>query len=166
MHPNPSDILPADRPPNTGLRLTLLMFALLAMAMLWAMPYLVEQWAYRKEKGAQVALRESLAEIGEVKLEAINELFVSVAKRLNPSVVHIDTERSSFRRADEQASLYGQRGQQTRGEASGVIVDPAASLSRIITSSAKPRRSSFILAATLVSTSPASLAAIRKTIWP
>jgi len=125
MHPNPSDILPADRPPNTGLRLTLLMFALLAMAMLWAMPYMVEQWAYRKEKGAQVALRESLAEIGEVKLEAINELFVSVAKRLNPSVVHIDTERSSFRRADEQASLYGQRGQQTRGEASGVIVDPA-----------------------------------------
>lgn len=126
MHPHTSDILPTDRPPNTGLRLTLLMFALLAMAMLWAMPYLVEQWAYRKEKGAQVALRESLAEMGEVKLEAINELFVSVAKRLNPSVVHIDTERSSFRRADEQASLYGQPGQQqTRGEASGVIVDPS-----------------------------------------
>lgn len=125
MHPDTSDILPADRPPNTGTRLTLLMFALLAMAMLWAMPYFVEQYAYRKEKGAQIALRESLAEIGDVKLEAINELFVLVAKRLNPSVVHIDTERSSFRRADEQASLYGQPGQQqTRGEASGVIVDP------------------------------------------
>jgi serine protease Do len=125
MHPDSSDILPADRPPNIGLRLTLLLFALLAMTMLWAMPYIIEQWAYRKEKGAQVALRESLAEIGDVKLEAINELFVLVAKRLNPSVVHIDTERSSFRRADEQASLYEQRSQQTRGEASGVIVDPA-----------------------------------------
>jgi serine protease Do len=124
MHPDTSDILPADRPPNTGMRLALLIFALLAMAMLWAMPYFVEQWAYRKEKGAQIAIRESLNEMGDVKLEAINELFVSVAKRLNPSVVHIDTERSSFRRADEQASLYGQPGQQTRGEASGVIVDP------------------------------------------
>jgi serine protease Do len=109
-------------PATTSARLTWLLFVFVVLLTLWAIPYLMQQWAYRAELGKQAAWRESFQSLDQKQLASINQLFASVAKRLNPSVVHIDTRRRVTRN-DEFSSLFGNRNQQTEGEASGVIVD-------------------------------------------
>ncbi|MGC4006939.1 MAG: trypsin-like peptidase domain-containing protein [Pirellulales bacterium] len=122
----PSETLNETQPPAVGRgNLPWLLFLFALLAVLWMIPYLVEQWSYRREKGSQTALRESLGEMGDLKIESVNKLFVSVAKRLNPSVVHIDTVRETTPRTDEFASLFGPHAQEPQSQGSGVIVDPA-----------------------------------------
>lgn len=90
------------------------------LTLLLFVPYFAGQIAYRSQLGQHQALRELM---DQPEFASLGKQYTLVAKSLNPSVVHIDTQRSGRRGNDELSVMFDGRGQQSQGQASGVIVD-------------------------------------------
>ncbi len=111
---------PAPRPPSS--RGPLLFGILLALAVMLGLMYLpkyMEQLEYSRTRGQVQAIDEALPDLKD-KIGSLGKLFSLLAKKVGPSVVHIDTQQA--RRTHD---IFGNLGMsETEGEASGVIVDP------------------------------------------
>jgi S1-C subfamily serine protease len=101
-------------------RLPLLLLVLLVLATVAFLPTYLERVKYQQTRAELAAIRETLSDAGVGEL---GKLFTFVAKAVSPSVVHIETGRTVFRR-DELSAILGPQILQQRGQASGVIVDP------------------------------------------
>ncbi len=118
----------AWRPP--GLVLSRLLLILATLVALVAMPKLIENVQYSLTRGRLRAQAE-VAEAHLVKYNKIAdpaEAFKWVAMRMEPCVVHINTQRKAefAQMRDDHSFLFGDPDQlQVSGEGSGVIVDPA-----------------------------------------
>jgi serine protease Do len=82
----------------------------------------MERIQYSRMQGEVRAIDEALpGDLGK-KIGSLGKAFVVLAKKVGPSVVHIDTRGTELRQND----VFGQQQQyETEGEASGVVVDPA-----------------------------------------
>jgi serine protease Do len=127
---------PTASPPRPApSRLPLLLTILAALVFVVVLPYAAEQVNFALKRGelrakAQVAAEE-LAKLGAnaqlVALGDTSRAFRLVSQRVEPSVVHINTEGVRVVRKEVQDEWgfripYG-RGERTRGQGSGVIVD-------------------------------------------
>jgi serine protease Do len=114
---------PADRASNTpSYRLPVLLLVLLVLAAVAFLPTYLERIKYKQTQGELAAISEVLPEL---KVEALGKLFTLVGRKVSPSVVHIDTERTVVWRGDEITALLGPQIGRQHGQASGVIVDAA-----------------------------------------
>lgn len=121
--------------PSAPNRMPILLAILAALVFVLILPYGAEQWSYARKRGelrakADVA-DEELAKLGAgAQLVSLNDtarVFRTVAERLEPCVVHINTEQVKIVREELQDEWgfrvpYG-RGRRMRGEGSGVIID-------------------------------------------
>lgn len=118
----------AWRPP--GLVLSRLLLILATLVALVAMPKLIENVQYSLTRGRLRAQAE-VAEAHLVKYNKIAdpaEAFKWVAMRMEPCVVHINTQRKAevAQLRDDHSFLFGNPDPlRVSGEGSGVIVDPA-----------------------------------------
>jgi serine protease Do len=135
--PLPPPYRPGPPQPPAANRLPLLLVILAALAFVLALPYGVEQYSYARKRGElrarSEAAEEELAKLGNgaklVPLSDTARVFRAVAQRVEPSVVHINTEQVKIVREElkDEWGLeipYG-RGERMRGQGSGVIVDAA-----------------------------------------
>jgi serine protease Do len=112
-----------------------LLLILAALAFVLTLPYGVEQYFYARKRGELRARSEEasieLAKLGEgaklVPLSDTARVFRAVAQRVEPCVVHINTEQVRVVREEQQDEWglgvpYG-RGERMRGQGSGVIID-------------------------------------------
>lgn len=126
--------LPMSRPTPPS-RLPLLLTILAAVAFIFALPYMAEQVNYSLKRGelrakvesADAELKKLAAGVELVSLSDTSRAFRLVAQRVEPSVVHINTEGVRVVKAEMQDEWgsrvpYG-RGERTHGQGSGVIVD-------------------------------------------
>jgi serine protease Do len=115
---------PAPRPVSrTVSRLPVLIGVLLALLALLYLPNYMQQLEYSKMRGEVRAIDEALgADLGP-KFGSLGKAFVLVAKKAEPSVVHIDTHQTQVRRAND--IFGGIEPYEMEGQASGVIVDPS-----------------------------------------
>jgi serine protease Do len=115
---------PSPRPvTRTVSRLPVLIGVLLALLALLYLPTYMQQLEYSKMRGEVRAIDEALGSDLGPKFGSVGKAYVLLAKKAAPSVVHIDTKQTQLRRASD---VFGGLGiQETEGEASGVIVDPA-----------------------------------------
>lgn len=122
-------------PPPVPNRLPLLLTILAAVIFVIVLPYAAEQVSFAVKRGelrAKAAEAEAeLARLGNsaelVQLSDTSRAFRLVAQRVEPCVVHINTEGVRVVREEVQDEWgfrrpYG-RGELTRGQGSGVIVD-------------------------------------------
>lgn len=126
--------LPAPKPPapprGSGAVLSRLLLILATLIALVAMPRLLETVQYSLTRGRLRAQAE-VAEAHLVKYDKIAdpaEAFKWVARRMEASVVHINTSRTTelAQRRDDRSLMFDAPEQfQVSGEGSGVIVDPA-----------------------------------------
>ncbi|MEX2140483.1 MAG: trypsin-like peptidase domain-containing protein [Pirellulales bacterium] len=105
---------------STSYRLPVLLLVLLVLATVAFLPTYLERVKYKQTQGELAAISEALPEL---KLESLGKLFTLVGRKVSPSVVHIDTERTVRWRGDEITSLLGPQIGRQQGQASGVIVD-------------------------------------------
>ena len=115
---------PSPRPVSrTVSRLPVLIGVLLALLALLYLPTYMQQLEYSKMRGEVRAIDEALGSDLGPKFGSVGKAYVLLAKKAAPSVVHIDTKQTQLRRTND---IFGGLGmQETEGEASGVIVDPA-----------------------------------------
>lgn len=123
--PQPGPYRPEYYPQRSPLpRLTWLLVLLL---LVWLTPVFVERIEFALVRGKERAEAEVAA--GQLPTNLLKELsrdFSLVAKRIGPSVVHVETVRVlNGNTSDEFAALFGQQQLLERGEGSGVIVDAA-----------------------------------------
>jgi S1-C subfamily serine protease len=130
------DTFPTAPPPRPApSRLPLLLTILAALVFVIVMPWAAEKVNYALKRGELRAkadtAAEELAKLGAnaqlVPLSDTSRAFRLVAQRVEPSVVHINTEGVRVVRKEVQDE-YGfrvpfGRGERTRGQGSGVIVD-------------------------------------------
>jgi serine protease Do len=122
--------VPPAPPPQPGLVLSRLLLVLALLVALVAMPRLIETVQYSLTRGRLRAQAE-VAEAHLVKYNKIAdpaEAFKWVALRMEPCVVHINTQRKSqtSQLRDDHSFLFDAPDQfQIAGEGSGVVVDPA-----------------------------------------
>ena len=101
----------------------MLLGVLLAMLVLLYLPSYMERLAYSRMQGEVRAIDEAMpGDLGK-KIGSLGKAFVLLAKKVGPSVVHIDTRATQVRQNDIFGGLGGSY--ETEGEASGVIVDPS-----------------------------------------
>jgi serine protease Do len=126
--------LPTYRQPPSS-RLPLLLTILAALLFIFILPWGAEQVNFALKRG-ELRAKVEVAEAELKKLDATAELvtlsdtsraFRLVAQRVEPSVVHINTEGVRVVKEEVQDEWgsripYG-RGERTRGQGSGVIVD-------------------------------------------
>ncbi len=112
----------AGAAPSKSYRLPLLLLVLLVLATVAFLPTYLERVKFKQTQGELAALGEALPEL---KVETLGKLFTLVPRKVSPSVVHIDTERTVLWRGDEITALLGPQIARQKGQASGVIVDPA-----------------------------------------
>lgn len=115
---------PVHYPPSTGswYRLPFLLLVLFALLVLAFLPTYIERLSYSRTKAEVAAISDFLA---TDPVAAMAKTYTMVARKVSPSVVHIETERRVLWRGDELAMLFGPQLRQQQGQASGVIVDPA-----------------------------------------
>jgi serine protease Do len=126
------------RPPPAPSRLPMLLVIMAAVAFVLALPYGVEQYSYARKRGELRARSEAaddeLGKLGDgaklVPLSDTARVFRAVAMRVEPSVVHINTEQVKIAKVDEPQDEWGLgvpygRGERMRGQGSGVIIDAA-----------------------------------------
>ncbi len=101
----------------------MLLGVLLAMLVLLYLPSYMERLAYSRMQGEVRAIDEAMPGDMGKKIGSLGKAFVLLAKKIGPSVVHIDTRATQIRQNDILGGLGGEY--ETEGEASGVIVDPA-----------------------------------------
>lgn len=118
----PPPIYPEIRPPQPYVRSQrpILIGVVLAMLVVWAVPYLVENveyaWVRGRERASADVAREQLKTVS-----ASSNVYRQVAKVIAPSVVGIDVVQGSGDEAvDEWSHRYGHEQRATSG--SGVIV--------------------------------------------
>jgi S1-C subfamily serine protease len=124
-------------PPPSNNRMPLLLTILAALVFVTVLPYVLEQANYAMKRGelraeAETAAAE-LAQLGAkaelVTLSDTSRAFRLVARRVEPSVVHINTEGVKIVKEEVQDE-YGfrvplKRGERMSGQGSGVVVDAA-----------------------------------------
>src|SRR5580704_11870265 len=125
--PRPSAYRADGYPRPSGLpRLTWLLILLL---IIWLTPVFVERIEFARVRGKERAEAEVAAkQLPTEYLKELSRAFGLIAKRIGPSVVHVDTTRvlGGYGGDDEMSALFGGRQQLLeRGEGSGVIVDDA-----------------------------------------
>lgn len=124
--PQPVPYRPEYYPHRSPLpRLTWLLVLLL---MIWLLPVFVERVQFALVRGKERAEAEVAGtQLPTNLLKELSRDFSLVAKRIGPSVVHVETVRIlNGNASDEFAALFGQQQQLLeRGEGSGVIVDAA-----------------------------------------
>jgi len=95
----------ANSESKTSIAWTLIVFMLSLVLLRFIMPGLVEEVHYAIERGKQRArydlADDQLSKTSHTDISAISKL---VTQRIAPSVVHIDTRRSSFEETDGQGS--------------------------------------------------------------
>ena len=119
------------------MRLPILLSVLVALLLVLTIPYASYQWHFAAKRGELQAKAEAaaaeLARLGDgaqlVSLGDTSRALRAVAQRIEPSVVHINTEQMKVIR-EETRDEWGsripyRRGQRTQGQGSGVIVDAA-----------------------------------------
>ena len=97
------------------------------LALRYVVPYYIEEVNYAAARGRQRAEVEmAAAGLKEVGLDSLSTAYQLIAKRAGPSVVYIDTIKSSNPRMphDEFAFFFGRREYLTQNQGSGVIMDP------------------------------------------
>ncbi len=125
MDPHPTSTV-TSRPSSNfastpSYRLPVLLLVLLVLATVAFLPTYLERVKYKQTQGELAAISEALPEL---KVESLGKLFTIVGRKVSPSVVHIDTERTVVWSGDEMAALLGPQIGRQQGQASGVIVDP------------------------------------------
>jgi len=115
---------PAGRAPFTLTRILILLGLLIVLQYL--VPYLLERYQYAVTRGRQQAEYDVAAKALEsLQLTSLSKASQLVSQKVGPSVVHIDVSSvRSQRGPDEYAQLYGRQTEPSRGQGSGVIVDP------------------------------------------
>ena len=97
------------------------------LALRYVVPYYIEEVNYAAARGRQRAEVEmAAAGLKEVGLDSLSTAYQLIAKRAGPSVVYIDTIKSSNPPMphDEFAFFFGRREYLTQNQGSGVIMDP------------------------------------------
>jgi S1-C subfamily serine protease len=124
-------------PPSPPSRLPMLLTIVVALIFVLVLPYLAEEVNYGLKRGEMRAQADAaaaeLAKLGKnVELVGISDTsraFRLVAQRVEPSVVHINTEAVRVVRQDMQDEwgfrVPRGRGERLRGQGSGVVVDAA-----------------------------------------
>jgi len=114
----------AGRPPFTLTRIVILVGILIVLQYL--APYLLERYQYAMTRGRQRAEYDVATQALEnLHLTGLSKASQLISQKVGPSVVHIDV--SSLRSQPdpkELAQLYGPPIESSRGQGSGVIVDP------------------------------------------
>lgn len=114
---------PPSAPRRLRDRLPLLFLLLLGVVVLAYVPAMMEKIQYYRTRGELRALHDAAP---DMNLKALSKAFTLVYRRLRPTVVHINAQRTVAVRNDLALLLSGRN--PTVGEriqASGVIVDPA-----------------------------------------
>ena len=127
--------VPPSRSPAQTNRVPLLLVILAAVIFVTILPYAMEQASYSLKRGELKAESEAagaeLARLGNdaelVQLSDTSRAFRLVARRVGPSVVHINTESVKIVRQEMQDEWGSRipfgRGERMRGQGSGVIID-------------------------------------------
>ena len=101
--------------------------SLVLLTLRYLVPHYVEEMNYAAARGRQRAEVEIAAEgLGELKLDSLSIAYQLVSKRVSPSVVHIQTEKTSTYSVppDELKFLFGTPETfRSQGQGSGVIMD-------------------------------------------
>ncbi len=115
---------PAGQAPFTLTRILILLGLLIVLQYL--VPYLLERYRYAETRGRQQAEYDVAAKALEsIQLTGLSKASQLVSQKVGPSVVHIDVGSvRSPRGPDDYAQLYGPQTEPSRGQGSGVIVDP------------------------------------------
>ena len=92
----------------------------------YAIPYFIERYQYAATRGRQRAEYESAtANLEGLQLAGLSQAYQMVSQQVGPSVVHIDVRSvQAIPDSSELAEMYGPRLHESRGQGSGVIVDP------------------------------------------
>ena len=98
-------------------RLPVLLLILAVLVAVAFFPYYLEQVKYRQTRAEVAAINGALPEL---KIGSMGKLFTLLARKVSPSVVHIETDSRSSPR---KCCAWGPRIRQQQGEAFGVIVD-------------------------------------------
>jgi S1-C subfamily serine protease len=117
-----------DEPGRNTNRLTLFLVALAVLLLLrFFVPYFAERIQYAITRGRERAEAEVAAEmLPELPLRSLSKAYQLVAKRVGPSVVHINVRGVvEGHTRDELDFLFGGRQPESQGQGSGVIVDEA-----------------------------------------
>jgi S1-C subfamily serine protease len=98
----------------------------LLLIMQYLMPYLLERYHYAITRGRQQAEYDVASQgLQDLQLDALSKASQLVSQKAGPSVVHIDVSSvRAQREPNELAQLYGPQIERSRGQGSGVIVDP------------------------------------------
>jgi serine protease Do len=122
--PRPASPPAPPVPPRRSVLGPLLLVLLMLVAAV-SLPHLVEQVQFAAARGRIRAEAEGAARILAEMPEPANR-FRFIAKKLEPSVVGINTEQVIRGHSDEMSALFGfPREYRARGQGSGVIVDAA-----------------------------------------
>ena len=116
----------AGQPPAAILPRILVLLALL-LALQYIVPYLLERYHYAITRGKQQAEYDVASQgLQDLQLAALSKASQMVSQKVGPSVVHIDVISARTQRTpNELAQLFGPQPERSRGQGSGVIVDPA-----------------------------------------
>jgi S1-C subfamily serine protease len=92
----------------------------------YLVPYLIERYQYAATRGRQRAEYETATTSLEgLQLTGLSQAYQMVSQQVGPSVVHIDIRSvQTTHDSDELVELYGPRLRESRGQGSGVVVDP------------------------------------------
>jgi len=122
---------PRGKKSSPGRSLPVLVWVLCGLMVLLALryvvPYYIEEVNYAAARGRQRAEVEvAVAGLKELGLDSLSTAYQLISKRAGPSVVYIDTIKSSNPRTprDEFGFFFGPDGYQTQNQGSGVIMDP------------------------------------------
>jgi len=99
----------------------------LLLALQYVVPYLLERYHYAITRGKQQAEYDVASSgLQDLQLSALSKASQLVSQKVGPSVVHIDVISARAQRPpNELAQLFGPQTERSRGQGSGVIVDPA-----------------------------------------
>jgi S1-C subfamily serine protease len=97
------------------------------LALQYLLPYLLERCQYAITRGQQRAQHELAADsLKDLQLTGLSEAYQMVSQHVGPSVVHISVVSVQQQPVPaEFAHLFGRQRRETRGQGSGVVVDPS-----------------------------------------
>lgn len=115
---------PAGRPPLSLTQVLILLGLLIVLQ--YVLPYLLERYQYAMTRGRQQAEYDvAVKALQNLQLAGLSKASQLISQKVGPSVVHIDvSSRRSQPEPKELAQLYGPPNDLSRGQGSGVIVDP------------------------------------------
>nr|MCU0873741.1 hypothetical protein [Pirellulaceae bacterium] len=98
----------------------------LLLIMQYMVPFLLERYHYSITRGRQQAEYDVASQgLRDLQLDTLSKASQLVSQKVGPSVVHIDVSSiRAQREPNELAQLFGPQVERSRGQGSGVIVDP------------------------------------------